>query len=111
MDIRVTHNHYHHQINPAVEQKLDLIIKLLKLEGKIIMSDLTQLQADVATETTVEQSAITLIGGLAQQIKDAGTDPVALKAVTDQMEANQAALAAAVAANTPAAPTTDAKTA
>lgn len=68
------------------------------------MATLDQLTADVATLTTVDQSAITLINGLAAQIKAAGVDPAALKALTDQMEAQSSALAAAVAANTPAAP-------
>lgn len=67
------------------------------------MTDLTKLQADVAAETALDQSAITLITGLAAAVKAAGTDPVALKAVTDQMEANAAALSAAVTANTSAA--------
>lgn len=66
------------------------------------MATLDTLTTDVATETTVTQSAITLINGLAAQIKAAGTDPVALKALTDQMEAQNTALAAAVAANTSA---------
>lgn len=67
------------------------------------MTDLTKLQADVAAETALDQSAITLITGLAAAVKAAGTDPVALKAMTDQMEANAAALSAAVTANTSAA--------
>ncbi len=65
------------------------------------MALLDTLTADVANLTTVDQSAVTLINGLAAQIKAAGTDPVALKALTDQMEAQTSALAAAVAANTP----------
>lgn len=64
------------------------------------MADLTQLTTDVATETTVMVSAETLISGLAAQITAAGTDPVALKALTNTMEANATQLAAAVAANT-----------
>lgn len=69
-----------------------------------IMALLDTLTADVAALTTVDQSAITLINGLAQQIKNAGTDPVALKALTDQIEANTASLSAAVTANTTAPP-------
>lgn len=42
--------------------------------------------------------------GLSQQIKDAGTDPVALANITAQIDANSTALAAAIVANTPAAP-------
>lgn len=68
------------------------------------MADLTQLTADVAADTTVDQSAITLIQGLAAQLAAAGTDPVALAALSTQLETNAAAIAAAVTANTPAAP-------
>lgn len=62
------------------------------------------LQASVTKETTVEQSAIVLLNSLSQQIKDAGTDPVALANITAQIDANSTALAAAIVANTPAAP-------
>ena len=64
------------------------------------MSKLDDLQAAVAASDKVIQSAVTLINGLAQQIKDAGTDPAALAAVVADIEANKDALAAAVAANT-----------
>lgn len=56
----------------------------------------------VAQVKTVADSAVALIGGLSQQIKDAGTDPVALQALTDSLDGSQAELAAAVTANTPA---------
>jgi len=67
------------------------------------MTDLTALQQAVANETTVEQSLITLFNGLAQQLKDAGSDPVAIQAVVDQLNQNAANMAAAITANTPAA--------
>lgn len=67
------------------------------------MATLDQLTADVAADTNAVNSAITLLTNLAQALKDAGTDPVALKALTDTLEANTAALSAAVVANTPAA--------
>ena len=68
------------------------------------MADLTALTAQVANNTTVEASAVTLIQGLAAQIGAAGTDPVALQALQDQLNTSATALAAAVAANTPATP-------
>jgi hypothetical protein len=67
---------------------------------------LDALTAAVEAESTVEQSAITLIGGLAAQIQDLiaksgnTVDPVALQALVDKMTASQTALAAAVTANT-----------
>lgn len=88
------HLHIHYD-----DEKLDLIIK----NQHKIMALLDQLTADVAAETTVDNAVLALITSLVQQIKDAGTDPVALKALTDQMEANATALQTAVTANTPAA--------
>jgi ABC-type transporter Mla MlaB component len=76
--------------------------QLLNQENKI-MASLDALQAEVARNTTVESSALALIQGLAAQITAAGTDPVKLKAITDQLTNNDDALASAVAQNTPAA--------
>lgn len=63
--------------------------------------ELQRLTEEVAENTTVNQSAITLIAGLAQQIRDLKDDPVAIAALADQLDAQNAALAAAVTANTP----------
>lgn len=68
-----------------------------------IMSLLSDVQADVAAEDTVIDSAITLLKGLKDALDAAGTDPVALAALKTDLEAKTSALAAAVAANTPAA--------
>lgn len=80
------------------------IINQLKLMETQMKTSLAELQAAVERDTTVTQSAITLLSGLAQQIKDAGTDPVALAAITQNLDANTNALAIAVSANTPVAP-------
>lgn len=71
------------------------------------MATLTDIQAAVAAETTVEQSVITLLGTLSTDLQAAiaADDPAALQAVVDTITQNSAALAAAVTANTPAAPT------
>lgn len=63
--------------------------------------ELDDLTAEVAQETTVENSAITLINGLAAQITAAGTDPAKLAALTASIKSSSDALAAAVTANTP----------
>lgn len=70
--------------------------------------ELDELQTQVEENTNVEQSAITLLEGLGQQIADLKDDPAALQALATKLKDNSAALAAAVAANTPAAepPTT-----
>ena len=74
------------------------------------MATLEQLKEAVARETAVEQSVITLLEGISQQLKDAlstagGTiDPALLDQVIADIDANAAKLSAAVVANTPSAP-------
>lgn len=69
-----------------------------------IMSALTDLQAAVAAEDTVIDSAVTLLQGLKAALDAAGTDPVALKALSDDIGAKTTGLSNAITANTPAAP-------
>lgn len=66
-----------------------------------IMAALDDLTAQVAANKTVIDSAVTLINGIAARITAAGTDPVALKALTDGLKSEDDSLAAAVQANTP----------
>lgn len=70
------------------------------------MAAIDDLTAQVAQNTTVIGSALTLIQGFAAELAAAGTDPVALAALQAQLNSSDTALAAAVAANTPAAPST-----
>lgn len=65
------------------------------------MSAMDDLKAQVAANTSVVKSAIVLINGIADRIAAAGADPAALAALTDSLKNDDAALAAAVAANTP----------
>lgn len=67
-------------------------------------ANLDRLIAAVDRDTTVNQSAITLLADLAQRLRDAAADPAAVIALADQLDANQQALADAVVAHTPAAP-------
>jgi hypothetical protein len=64
---------------------------------------LDDLTASVARNTSVEQSALTLIQGFSAQLAAAGTDPAKLDALKAQLDTSDDALAAAVLANTPAA--------
>jgi hypothetical protein len=88
-----------HIHNDETDRKLDQILR----NQEQIMTDLTGLTAQVASNTTVVGSALTLINGFAAQLAAAGTDPVALAALQTQLNTSDTALAAAVAANTPAA--------
>jgi glutamate-1-semialdehyde aminotransferase len=65
--------------------------------------DLAALTAQVTQNTTVEQSAITLIQGLAAQLVANANDPAAIAALAASLNTSATSLAAAVTANTPAA--------
>lgn len=93
--------HIHHHDLRAAEILSALGVLIQKVSE--MSAELDALSAEVTNATTVEQSAITLIQGLKAQLDAAGTDPVALKALSDSLGASDSALAAAVAANTPAA--------
>jgi hypothetical protein len=91
----------------------EILDKLTSMETKMSQmdDDITALQASVASENTVIASAVTLMNGISAQITAAvnaalaaGATPAQLQAVTDlktAVDTNQAALAAAVTANTP----------
>lgn len=84
----------------TVQTKLNLLLT----EGTSLMLNLSELQAEVANNTSVETSVVSLIHGLADQIAQAGTDQAAVDALVGTLKANDAALANAVAANVTPAP-------
>ena len=104
------HLHIHVDQDPRIDliltevtkqtKKLNSLSIELKKEEKAIMTDLTALTDAVTQDTDAVSSAITLINGLAAEIAAAGTDPVALQSLVDQLNTNSAALAEAVSANT-----------
>lgn len=65
------------------------------------MASLDALTSQVEANTTVIESALTLIQGLHDALVAAGTDPVKLAELVDQLKNEDEKLAAAVAANTP----------
>ena len=67
-------------------------------------TSIDQLTQDVAAENTVTQSLIQLLNNISAQLKAAGTDPVALKALDDSINANKAAIVQAIQQNTPQSP-------
>ncbi len=71
------------------------------------MATIQDVQAAVAAESTVDDSIITLLNGIVQQLKDAQAsgNPAALDAVVQSIQANTTKLQAAVTANTPVTPT------
>ena len=93
----------------GIHARFDYLERVLARQGRneeISMAAIDDLQAEVARNTTVEQSALTLITGLSSQLVAAiaSGDMTQVQAVADTLKANDDALAAAVAANTPAAP-------
>lgn len=108
----------HTIVFPALESflssesgKTDRILTLLQqLQQQItneethIMASIKDLQDEVTAEDTVIDSAVTLIEGLAAQVAALQPDQAAIDALAADIKAKSDALAAAVAANTPAAP-------
>lgn len=97
----------HDAAGPATEQKLDRILQMLTTvlqKENTIMAAIDDLQADVTAEDTVIDSAVTLLNGLSAALAAAGTDPAKLAALRTDIQNKTQGLAAAVAANTPAAP-------
>jgi hypothetical protein len=70
-----------------------------------IMASIDDLVTAVDSETTLEGSVETLLTGIAAQLKAAGLDATKVNAVFDKVTANNAALTAAITANTPVDPT------
>ncbi len=108
--------------NNSLLRDLQRKLSILIAQENSLMIDTSKLVAEVANETTVEQSVLTLVSNMAANeaalssqlaAAIAANDPVALAAVQTAidssvatLQANDAALASAVTANTPAAPVT-----
>lgn len=94
--------HIHHE-----DDKLDLILKKLdQIQRKedIMAGELDALTTQVTANTDAEASAIQLLNNLHALLVAAGTDPAKLAALATTLKTSQDALAAAIVANTPAAP-------
>jgi hypothetical protein len=106
----------------TIETKLDLIIteqaairEDIRTMSQTLQTQIAALQADVTAEDTVIDGATVLIQGFSAQLaaaiataQAAGATPAELQSLTDlgtTITTKTAALAAAVQANTPAAPT------
>jgi len=64
--------------------------------------DLARLTTAVENDKTVNESAATLITGLAEQLRAVAGDAAAVNALADALDSQSAALSEAVSANTPA---------
>ncbi len=91
----------------VLERKLNTILRKLNqiLTKETAMSvELDNLAVQVKANTDAEESAVLLLGKLHDLIVAAGTDPVKLQALAADLASSKEALAAAILANTPAAP-------
>ena len=89
----------------VLNSKLDLILKTLNKDFQIMTKEIDNLAAQVTAMESAEASAITLLSELATQIAANANDPAAINAIAAKLKTDAASLAAAVVANTPAAPT------
>ena len=88
----------------ALAHSVNVIASHLDHQEHTIMADLTALTAAVEANSSVVDSAVLLIEDIAAQLRDVDTtDPAAIAALADELTAKSGELAAAVAANTPAA--------
>jgi uncharacterized membrane protein YdfJ with MMPL/SSD domain len=99
------------ELQLGILEELILIRRELRHMQQQIQDNLDQLRAQVAANTSIDQSAVALLSGLHQQLEDAlagaDTDPsdviAAIQGISQQLKNDTDALAAAVTANTPAA--------
>lgn len=88
-----------------IEFKLDALRALTRAQGMETDMNLDDLKAQVEAQTTVVDSAVTLLQQLKTMLDQAiaSGDPAKIQAVADLLHHNTQALADAVVANTPAA--------
>ena len=99
--------HIHREIREIKRGIMTILDRLQEInleEGSNMSEELQKLQDQVAANNDLIGSAVTLIGGLAEQLQAAKDDPAAIEALANSLKASDEGLAAALAANTPAAP-------
>lgn len=85
----------------GVQRILSLLSRVFQ-QGVKMAGEVQALQAEVAKNTEVTESVITLVTNLAAKIEELKNDPVALQKLADDLKANTGKLSDAVIANTPA---------
>lgn len=95
------------QNDEAIERKLNEIlgrVTAIQAQEKKIMKELDDLEVEAKANTDAEEAAVNLLGQLHDLLVAAQNDPVRLQAVISSLGTSKDALAAAIVANTPAAP-------
>jgi hypothetical protein len=80
------------------------LLNFLRIGEQIMSQEMDQLVSAVETNTTVDQSVLTFLQGVAQQITDAAGDRAKSLQLAATVKASTDAVTAALLANTPAAP-------
>jgi signal transduction histidine kinase len=101
-------NHHYPESDPDISRRLGRIEKALthiieKVEQMAL--DFSRIEAEIAENNSVIQSVVTLLQNVANAIRDAAADQAKVVSLADQLDTQTNALADAVAASTPAAPT------
>lgn len=89
------HIHLHIHNDKSVDEKLDLIIQ----KQNTMANELDALAVEVTETKGIMLSAKVLIEGFAAKLAQAGTDPVKLTALKDELNSGSEELAAAMVAN------------
>lgn len=79
---------------------LEFLLRILIEKVTRMSTELDRLTQSVARITEQDDSIITLVQGLAQQIRDNANNPAALNALADSLDADSQKVADAVTANT-----------
>jgi len=88
--------------NAYFEQEVISMLRQILHKENIIMATLQDVLADVQQESDIDDSIITLLTNISQQLKDAQAqnDPAAIQSVINQIDANKKKISDAVTANT-----------
>lgn len=80
-----------------IEKRLAAVLVIIMTMEDRMSAELENLTREVAESRGVTESAVALITGLAEQIRELKNDPAALEALAEDLDQQQQALAGAVA--------------
>lgn len=110
---QVVHVHVHVDIAPSPQldevaadlRRALVFLNAINQKENQQMLDLSALASEVTENTDAVASASALLATLAEEVRATAGDPEAVAALAARLDENNAALSAAVTANTPSAPT------
>lgn len=91
--------HVHVHVHTGCQSQCDILQRLdaMTVEMQRLIDEVSQMR-------TVSESVVTTLNTLSQYIRDHANDPEALRAMADDLDAQQADVTAAIVANTPPTP-------